>query len=57
MWTAIWIFGMVGGIIMIDKAFRPKPIKTTVKKRARYSPRLIEPDGTIVCMKDIDIKG
>jgi len=57
MWTALWIFAMVGGIILVDKSFRPKPIKTPVKKRQTYSPRLIEPDGTIVCMKDIDIKG
>jgi len=56
MWPTLWILGMIGGIIFIDKAFRPKPAPVRAKKREFYTPHLIEPDGTIVCKKDINTR-
>lgn len=56
MWI-IWTIGMIAGISFVCKITRPQPIKAPVKKKEFYIPRLIDADGTIVCTKDVDIRG
>ena len=52
--TVIFIIGMIGLLLVVNNVFtqKPQPVKTS-----SYKPKYIDDDGTIVCVKDIDIYG
>jgi hypothetical protein len=56
MFTILWILAMVAGISFVCIKTRPQPVKASAKKTNFYTPRLIDADGTIVCMKDVDTR-
>ena len=56
MWI-LWPIGMILAISFVCNKTRPQPIKAPAQKMEFYTPHLIEPDVTIFCKKDLDIRG